>query len=441
MVGAVVFFVLRPFIPDPFVLARTWGRIRALDAQIAANPANVTARRDLAVIWLERLRPRRASSPDEARAHPRRRRAALPHRHGPRPLRRPRGRPRAAGQGRRDRPAGPLRRAVPRGGRGAPRALPPRRGRGRARPLRVLQQLVAPGLRAPRRRAQAARRSRGIAGCPARGVRHLVAAPPVSEKGGASGGGSGRGRRASPVRDGVVGPRRGSARAEHLQVGLELGDERVEIVAARGLEAREQQARREGGEQAEEPVQGRRGLVAEPLEVRATARAAAPPRPTPDLSPRRRAGSGPVRSPSPGRRAGARGASRRRGPRRAGAARGCCRARPPPPPRSLAPPGPGTAGARRRRPSRGPRPAPRRAPTAARAAPCPGTTRPREAPAAPVRQDPQREAHEEVQDGQIADVHGLWPSADRAASSTAVPRPPSAPVATTGTGPRSGRPR
>ena len=60
MVGALAFFVLRPFIPDPFVLARTWGRIRALDAQIAANPANVTARRDLAVLWLERLRPRRA---------------------------------------------------------------------------------------------------------------------------------------------------------------------------------------------------------------------------------------------------------------------------------------------------------------------------------------------------------------------------------------------
>lgn len=68
LVGAVVFFVLRPFIPDPVVLMRTWGRIRALDAQIAANPANVTARRDLAVIWLERMRPRRALTLlDEAR--------------------------------------------------------------------------------------------------------------------------------------------------------------------------------------------------------------------------------------------------------------------------------------------------------------------------------------------------------------------------------------
>jgi predicted Zn-dependent protease len=68
MVGAVVFFVLRPFIPDPFILLRTWGRLRALEAQVAANPANVTARRDLAVLWLERLRPRRALELlDEAR--------------------------------------------------------------------------------------------------------------------------------------------------------------------------------------------------------------------------------------------------------------------------------------------------------------------------------------------------------------------------------------
>src|SRR5689334_23044257 len=72
MALAVVFVVLRRFIPDPWVVARTWGRIRALDAQIAANPANVTARRDLATIWLERLRPGRALALlDEARKrHP-----------------------------------------------------------------------------------------------------------------------------------------------------------------------------------------------------------------------------------------------------------------------------------------------------------------------------------------------------------------------------------
>jgi len=72
IVGVAVFFVFRPFIPDPVLLARTWGRIRSLDAQIAANPSNVTARRDLAEIWLSRLRPGRALELlDEARKrHP-----------------------------------------------------------------------------------------------------------------------------------------------------------------------------------------------------------------------------------------------------------------------------------------------------------------------------------------------------------------------------------
>jgi predicted Zn-dependent protease len=66
--GVLVVFVFRSHIPDPVVLLKTFGRIRALDAQITANPANVTARRDLAVLWLERLRPRRALELlDEAR--------------------------------------------------------------------------------------------------------------------------------------------------------------------------------------------------------------------------------------------------------------------------------------------------------------------------------------------------------------------------------------
>lgn len=60
LLGVVVFLVLRPFLPDPVVVLRTWRRIRALDAQIEANPANVTARRDLAMLWLERMRPGRA---------------------------------------------------------------------------------------------------------------------------------------------------------------------------------------------------------------------------------------------------------------------------------------------------------------------------------------------------------------------------------------------
>lgn len=60
LLALVVLFVLRRWIPDPWVLLRTFGRIRVLREQIAANPANVTARRDLARIYLERLRPRAA---------------------------------------------------------------------------------------------------------------------------------------------------------------------------------------------------------------------------------------------------------------------------------------------------------------------------------------------------------------------------------------------
>ena len=59
-VGLVVLFLLRRWIPDPLVLFRTFGRIQVLRRQIAANPANVTARRDLAMVYVERLRPGRA---------------------------------------------------------------------------------------------------------------------------------------------------------------------------------------------------------------------------------------------------------------------------------------------------------------------------------------------------------------------------------------------
>lgn len=66
--GVLVFFVLRRFVPDPFVLLRTMGRIRGLRAQVDSNAANITARRDLARIYLERLRPRAALKLlDEAR--------------------------------------------------------------------------------------------------------------------------------------------------------------------------------------------------------------------------------------------------------------------------------------------------------------------------------------------------------------------------------------
>lgn len=60
LAGIVVFFLLRQWIPDPWVWFRTAGRIGGLNRQIAANPQNAQARRDLAMIYLDRLRPGRA---------------------------------------------------------------------------------------------------------------------------------------------------------------------------------------------------------------------------------------------------------------------------------------------------------------------------------------------------------------------------------------------
>jgi tetratricopeptide (TPR) repeat protein len=54
-------FLARRWIPDPWVYVRTFGRISTLNRQIEANPSNVTARRDLAVIYLDRMRPGRAA--------------------------------------------------------------------------------------------------------------------------------------------------------------------------------------------------------------------------------------------------------------------------------------------------------------------------------------------------------------------------------------------
>lgn len=61
LVGVALFFALRRFIPDPVVWMQTASRISSLRRDVAANPANVTARRDLASIYLQRLRPRTAS--------------------------------------------------------------------------------------------------------------------------------------------------------------------------------------------------------------------------------------------------------------------------------------------------------------------------------------------------------------------------------------------
>lgn len=55
-----VALVARRWLPDPWLLIKHAGRIRALDADVRANPENVTARRNLAVIYLEKRRPGRA---------------------------------------------------------------------------------------------------------------------------------------------------------------------------------------------------------------------------------------------------------------------------------------------------------------------------------------------------------------------------------------------
>lgn len=57
LVLLLVFFIARRWVPDPLVFFRTMGHISRLKEQIAANPSNVTARRDLARIYLQRLRP------------------------------------------------------------------------------------------------------------------------------------------------------------------------------------------------------------------------------------------------------------------------------------------------------------------------------------------------------------------------------------------------
>jgi tetratricopeptide (TPR) repeat protein len=60
LVGVAVMFLIRRWLPDPYLFAKHARRVRQLKAEIAHNPDNVTARRDLAKIWLEKRRPRRA---------------------------------------------------------------------------------------------------------------------------------------------------------------------------------------------------------------------------------------------------------------------------------------------------------------------------------------------------------------------------------------------
>jgi tetratricopeptide (TPR) repeat protein len=53
-------FLARRWLPDPFLFLRYQGRIGTLQTEVNSNPGNITARRDLARIWLEKHRPRRA---------------------------------------------------------------------------------------------------------------------------------------------------------------------------------------------------------------------------------------------------------------------------------------------------------------------------------------------------------------------------------------------
>ena len=59
-VGLVVLYFARSYLPDPWVWFRTARQVSAMETLAAANSANVTVRRDLARLYLERGRPGRA---------------------------------------------------------------------------------------------------------------------------------------------------------------------------------------------------------------------------------------------------------------------------------------------------------------------------------------------------------------------------------------------
>jgi len=60
LILVVVGLVLRPWLPDPFLWLRYLARTRSLQREIRINRGNVTARRDLAMLWLDKRRPKRA---------------------------------------------------------------------------------------------------------------------------------------------------------------------------------------------------------------------------------------------------------------------------------------------------------------------------------------------------------------------------------------------
>jgi tetratricopeptide (TPR) repeat protein len=60
LVVIVVALVARRWIPDPVLFFRHAARVSSLEQQVELNPANATARAQLAEIWLAKRRPRRA---------------------------------------------------------------------------------------------------------------------------------------------------------------------------------------------------------------------------------------------------------------------------------------------------------------------------------------------------------------------------------------------
>lgn len=60
LVIAVAALLARPWLPDPIQWLRHARRAAALEAQVRLNPANAVARRELAMIWIDRRRPARA---------------------------------------------------------------------------------------------------------------------------------------------------------------------------------------------------------------------------------------------------------------------------------------------------------------------------------------------------------------------------------------------
>jgi predicted Zn-dependent protease len=60
LLAGVAVFLFRRWLPNPYLFFKFASKVKTLKQQIAQNAENVTARRDLAKIWLEKNRPRRA---------------------------------------------------------------------------------------------------------------------------------------------------------------------------------------------------------------------------------------------------------------------------------------------------------------------------------------------------------------------------------------------